>query len=218
MRLIRAPGVYRPQADSWLLARAMTEAGLVPGGRVLDICTGTGAVAIEAARAGAATVTAVDISLTALTSAWMNMRLRRLAVELVHGDFRTVIRDRRFDVVLANPPYVPVADGVRTRGGARAWDAGGRGRAVLDPLCARLPSLLDHNGVALLVQSAISGPHLTLSRLRASGLKAAVVARTRIPFGPVMRSRARWLTAEGFIEPGQRHEELVVIRADRTRA
>ncbi|MFE3445832.1 HemK2/MTQ2 family protein methyltransferase [Nocardia sp. NPDC059180] len=216
MRLICTPGVYRPQADSWLLARAMTEAGLAPGGRVLDLCTGTGAVAIKAAQSGAATVTAVDISLAALMSAWMNVRLRRLAVELVHGDFRTVMHNRRFDVVLANPPYVPVADGVRTRGGARAWDAGQRGRALLDPLCARLPGLLDHNGVALLVQSAVSGPHITVSRLRASGLKAAVVARTRIPFGPVMRSRARWLAAEGLIEAGQRHEELVVIRADRT--
>ncbi|NEW48464.1 methyltransferase [Nocardia cyriacigeorgica] len=217
MRLICAPGVYRPQADSWLLARAMAEAGLAPGGRVLDLCTGTGAVAIKAAQAGAATVTAVDISVAALVSAWMNARLRRLAVELVHGDFRTVIHNRRFDVVLANPPYVPVSDGLHTRGGARAWDAGQRGRAMLDPLCARLPSLLDHNGVALLVQSAVSGPHTTVSRLRASGLKAAVVARTRIPFGPIMRSRAQWLAAEGLIEPGQRDEELVVIRADRTR-
>ncbi|WP_175587213.1 HemK2/MTQ2 family protein methyltransferase [Nocardia cyriacigeorgica] len=217
MRLICAPGVYRPQADSWLLARALTEAGLAPGGRVLDLCTGTGAVAIAAAKAGAATVTAVDISRAAVLSAWMNIRLRRLAIELVHGDFRTVMHNRRFDVVLANPPYVPVAEGSRSRLGARAWDAGDRGRALLDPLCARLPSLLDHNGVALLVQSAISGPHITVSRLRAGGLKAAVVARSRIPFGPIMRSRAQWLAEQGLIEPGQRYEELVVIRADRTK-
>ncbi|WP_280456435.1 HemK2/MTQ2 family protein methyltransferase [Nocardia cyriacigeorgica] len=217
MRLISAPGVYRPQADSWLLARAMTEAGLAPGGRVLDLCTGTGAVAIAAAKAGAASVTAVDISRAAVVSAWLNIRLRRLAVELVHGDFRTVMHNRRFDVVLANPPYVPVADGARSRLGARAWDAGHHGRELLDPLCARLPSLLDLNGVALLVQSAVSGPHITVSRLKAGGLKAAVVARTRIPFGPIMRSRADWLAEQGLIEPGQRHEELVVIRADQTK-
>jgi release factor glutamine methyltransferase len=53
--------------------------------------------------------------------------------------------------------------------------------------------------------------------LRAGGLKATVVARTVIPFGPVMRSRLEWLRDRGLIQPEQEHEELVVIRADRTR-
>ncbi|WP_433685411.1 hypothetical protein [Nocardia sp. CA-119907] len=56
---------------------------------------------------------------------------------------------------------------------------------------------------------------LTVHRLRDLGLKAAVVAREGVEFGPVLRKRAPWLEAAGLIEPGRRYEELVVIRADR---
>jgi release factor glutamine methyltransferase len=42
-----------------------------------------------------------------------------------------------------------------------------------------------------------------------------MAARRMEPFGPVMLARAERLRACGLIGPGQRHEELVVIRADR---
>jgi release factor glutamine methyltransferase len=35
-----------------------------------------------------------------------------------------------------------------------------------------------------------------------------------VPFGPVMRQRVSLLERQGLIRPGQRHEELVVIRGD----
>ncbi len=41
------------------------------------------------------------------------------------------------------------------------------------------------------------------------------MARATIPFGPVMRARARFLENRGLIEPGQRDEEIVVIEARR---
>jgi release factor glutamine methyltransferase len=66
----------------------------------------------------------------------------------------------------------------------------------------------------LIVHSAICGVETTLNALRQGGLKAAVVARRREPFGPVMLQRIALLERRGLIEPGQRHEELVVIRGD----
>ncbi|MFI6362835.1 HemK2/MTQ2 family protein methyltransferase [Nocardia sp. NPDC050630] len=211
--LIRPPGVYRPQADTWLLARAMRDAPVPPGGRALDACTGTGVLAIHAALAGAASVTAVDISRAAVATAWLNSRIRGIGVEVVRGDVATALGDRRFDVVVANPPYVPSAH--PGRGRTRAWDAGHHGRVVLNQLCHRLPALLAHNGIGLIVHSTVCDPDRTLTQLRGGGLKAAIVARAILPFGPVMRRRAAWLEATGLIGPRQRHEELVVIRADR---
>lgn len=215
--LVRAPGVYRPQPDTWLLARAMTEAALPTGARVLDACTGTGALAIHAARAGADAVTAVDMSRAAVASAWLNSRVRGIRLELLCGDVTRIVGDRNFDVVLANPPYVPSAYPTPTSRAARAWDAGRHGRAVLDPLCAMIPRVLGNRGIALIVHSAISGTDTSLDQLRAGGLKATVVARATIPFGPVMRRRRAWLRATGLIHPEQQYEELVVIRADRPR-
>src|SRR4051794_41932772 len=57
MRLVTLPGVFRPRSDSWMLARHLC-AEIRPGARVLDLCTGSGAIAVSAALAGAGTVTA----------------------------------------------------------------------------------------------------------------------------------------------------------------
>ncbi|MFC6089667.1 HemK2/MTQ2 family protein methyltransferase [Saccharothrix lopnurensis] len=209
----RPPGVYRPQEDTWLMVEALAEAGIPRGARVLDVCTGTGALAVAAGRAGAGEVTAVDRCRRAVAAAWVNGRLRGVPVRARHGDFGDLVGIGEFDVVTANPPYVPSTT-VPARGCERAWDAGSRGRAVLDRLCAVLPLLLAAKGVGLIVHSELCDPDVTLRQLRGGGLKAAVVARRTIPFGPVMRGRAPWLREQGLIEDGQQHEELVVIRAD----
>ncbi|MFC9437382.1 HemK2/MTQ2 family protein methyltransferase [Nocardia sp. NPDC057030] len=215
--LLRTPGVYRPQTDTWLLAAALAEAALPPGGDVVDVCCGTGALAVHAGLAGAASVTAVDISRAAGISAWANCRLRGIDVEVLRGDFETALRGRRFDILLANPPYVPHRHGQPVRGRSRAWHAGTDGRSFLDRLCARTPALLNPHGTALIVHSAVADPDRTITHLRDGGLKAAVVARATIPFGPVMRRGIPHLIAEELITPGQQYEELVVIRADKTR-
>ncbi|MEU0541272.1 HemK2/MTQ2 family protein methyltransferase [Nocardia sp. NPDC005978] len=215
--LMRTPGVYRPQADTDLLAGALAGAGIPPRSRVLDVCTGTGALAIAAARIPEAAITAVDISRGALTSAWLNSRLRGLDVELVRGDFRSALRGRRFDVVVSNPPYLPCSGQEPPRGAARSWDAGSDGRSAIDSLCRMMPEMLSETGTFLLVHSALCGVDTTLTRLRDTGLKAATVARASVPFGPVLRRRAGWLVDRGLIRPGQNVEELVVIRADRPR-
>ncbi|MBB5916053.1 release factor glutamine methyltransferase [Nocardia transvalensis] len=216
MMLFRAPGVYRPQADTELLMRAVAAASIPREPRVLDVCTGTGVLALHARRLGAKTVTAVDISRAALLSAWLNSRARGQRVELLRGDFTRMTWPRPFDVVVANPPYVPgpsVTPPRRARD--RAWEAGPDGRAVLDPLCEMLPGLLADHGTALIVHSGMCGPDRTLHQLRDGGLKAAVVARETTAYGPVLRRRARWLEAAGHAAPHHNHEELVVIRADR---
>ncbi|MGW4110452.1 HemK2/MTQ2 family protein methyltransferase [Actinosynnema sp. NPDC004786] len=213
MWLWRPPGVYRPQEDTWLMARALEQAGMPRGARVLDVCTGTGALAIASGVAGAGEVTAVDLSRRALAATRVNARLRGLSVRVRRGDFGDLVGRERFDVVTANPPYVPSAD-VPDRGPARAWDAGLDGRCVLDRLCAVMPLLLADKGMGLIVHSTLCDPDVTLRQLRGGGLKASVVARRTVPFGPVMRGRAAWLAERGLIESGQEHEELVVVRAD----
>ncbi|MFI9583941.1 HemK2/MTQ2 family protein methyltransferase [Streptomyces sp. NPDC052236] len=208
-------GVYRPQGDSHLLREALTKATVPSGARVLDVCTGTGLIAVTAARLGASRVWAVDTSYPAVLTARCNARLRRLPIRVEHGDFRACAVGRRFDVVTANPPYVPCPDGgAAGTGRARAWNGGPDGRLYVDRLCTMAPRLLSVGGTMLLVHSALCGPDLTLHMLGEAGLKASVVARRRQPFGPVLSARAAWLEAQGLIAPGQREEELVVVRAD----
>jgi release factor glutamine methyltransferase len=215
LRMVRLPGVYRPQEDTWLLAEALRKAAMRPGSRVLDVCTGSGALAVAAAKLGAGSVAALDISKRAVATARLNGLLRGLPVRASRGSLLDATVRGPFDVVLANPPYVPCELDIVPTGRARAWDAGPDGRALLDPLCQGAPALLARQGFLLLVQSEVSGVDESVRQLRAAGLKASVVARARIPFGPVMRGRTDFLRKTGLVEAEQRYEELVVIRADR---
>jgi len=215
MRLIRIPGVFRPRSDTWMLARALRDE--IGAGRrtVLDVCTGSGAVALTAA-AGGAEATAIDVSRRSVATVRLNAALRRLRVRAHRGDLFGPVRGRRFDVIATNPPYVPAtSDVLPTSGPERAWDAGLDGRALLDRICAEGPSHLAPGGVMLVVQSSICGTGATVERLAAAGLRTEVKVRERGPLGPLMLRRVGDLERRGLIAPGQRDEEVVVIRAER---
>jgi len=214
MWLTRLPGVYRPQHDTWLLAAALAAAGVRPDADVLDIGCGTGALSVAAGRTRPRSVTAVDVSRRAVLATRINTFVHGLPARVERGDAFELVAGRTFDLVLANPPYVP---GVarRPRGRHRAWDAGLDGRELLDRLCANAPLLLAPGGTLLVVHSGLCDEDKTLAQLRGGGLKAAVVGRGEAPFGPVMRGRRQRLLDMGLIGPAQRVEELVVIRGDR---
>ncbi|MEU6979255.1 MULTISPECIES: HemK2/MTQ2 family protein methyltransferase [unclassified Streptomyces] len=213
MRMIRPPGVYRPQGDTALLLESLAREPLGPGARTLDLCTGTGVLAVAAARRGAE-ATASDISLPAVAAARSNARLHGCRVRVLHGDLAAPLAGERFDLVTVNPPYVPARTPTApVRGRRRAWDAGHDGRLLLDRICRIAPELLARDGVLLLVQSSLSGIAASLTALYAQGLRAHVSARRVQRFGPVMAARAGWLERGGLVEPGTRAEELVVIRA-----
>ncbi|WP_315987444.1 HemK2/MTQ2 family protein methyltransferase [Actinomadura sp. HBU206391] len=210
--------MYAPQGDTELLARELRRAAVAPGARVLDLCSGTGALAVAAALAGARDVTAVDISLRAVLATWVNARVRGIRVRPLRGDLFSPVAGETFDVILANPPYVPSeSDRLPRHGPARAWDAGTRGRAVLDRICASAPTMLASGGTLLMVQSALCDVRTTLGALQSVGMTASVVARRAEPFGPVMLARAALLEERGLARPGHRYQELVVVRADRPR-
>lgn len=216
MLLLRLPGVYRADSDTSLLIDVLREGGYAAGRCVLDIGTGTGALALAAARAGAASVTAVDVSRRSVAATWLNSRLHRVPCTVHHGDLFSPVAGQHFDLILANPPYVPAATNVLPRHRiTRCWDGGRDGRAVLDRICTEGPALLAPKGMMLLVHSAVCDDDATLRHLADAGLHAEVLARCVVPFGPVMRLRAAMLEARGLVEPGQRQEELVVIGARR---
>lgn len=211
--VLRLPGVYPPQEDTWLLVDALKRENVSSHTRLLDLCTGTGAVAVVAAAMGAR-VTAVDVSPRAAMNARINARLGRNHVRVLQGDLTDPVRGKRFDVIVSNPPYVPGEDDALPTGGIeRAWDAGKNGRALLDRICEQAPELLAPTGVLLLVQSALIGVEKTQSKLEEAGMSVDVTTRADIPFGRVMASRSALLEARGLIDAGQCTEEIVVIRA-----
>lgn len=214
-------GVYPPQQDSQLLIDTLEKTELAQGRRVLDLCTGSGVVAIAAAEFGATSVTALDICPHAVHCSRGNAVHAGVDVNVREGSWSGALDYAPFDVIVSNPPYVPTPPAGDTKvipmtaGPARAWNAGVDGRMVLDPLCESAAGLLAADGSMLLVQSALSGVEQSLAMLQSTGLHAEVVASQLIPFGPVLSARVGWLEVTGRIQKGCRIEELVVIRADK---
>jgi ribosomal protein L3 glutamine methyltransferase len=110
--------VPRSYIGELLVSGRLTETGLIPDteaiASVLDLCTGSGCLAIMAAMAfPQAQVAAVDLSPKALAVARRNLADYGMEeqITLFEGDLFQPLKGRRFDLILTNPPYVD-ADGM----------------------------------------------------------------------------------------------------------
>ncbi len=115
--------------DFWSLTLEVTPATLIPrpeterlvelalerlpaGGSVVDLGTGSGAIALAIAKERQdVTVVAVDVSAAALDVARRNARRLGLErVEFVQGDWFAPLNRRRFNLIVSNPPYIEADD------------------------------------------------------------------------------------------------------------
>lgn len=142
LRVTRDVLIPRPETEI-LVEEALRWLAARPDARVLDLCTGSGAVAIALARhAPRARVTATDISPAALAVARENaVRNGVNAITWREGDLYEAVRGERFDLVVANPPYVSAQEYAALEPNVREYEPMGalladeRGLAVLRRLC-----------------------------------------------------------------------------------
>ena len=80
--------------------------------KVLDLCTGSGAIAIAVKKESGATVTAIDISKVALDLAKENAKINGAEIEFIESDLfeKIASENRKFDVIISNPPYIKSED------------------------------------------------------------------------------------------------------------
>jgi release factor glutamine methyltransferase len=152
------------------------------GRTVLEICAGTGVAALEAARTGA-WVVAADRNPLALRFLGERARADRLEVRVVRTDLARGLG--RFDVVLANPPYLPTRPDERDpdRWHNLALDGGVDGCRVTARIVDELPDHLAPGGSGFVVVSSLQssdGLADIVERWRADGGRRDVVARRRL--------------------------------------
>jgi release factor glutamine methyltransferase len=99
--------IPRPETEH-LVESSLTR--LRPGDKVLDVGTGSGAIAISIALETSAQVYATDISTAALRIASENARKLDAPVTFIAADLISCFADATFDLVASNPPYVPKTD------------------------------------------------------------------------------------------------------------
>lgn len=107
-----SPAVLIPRPETEVLvtqAHRLAQARAAP--RLVDMGTGAGIVAILLARScPSARVTAVDVSAAALAVARANAARHSAAIRFLHGDWYAPLGEERFDLIVANPPYVVDGD------------------------------------------------------------------------------------------------------------
>lgn len=145
------PDVLIPRPETELLVDFALEK-LPAGGTMLDLGTGSGAIALAVKLQRAdAVVTAVDASKAALAVARENAEAHKLAVEFQQGDWYEPIPSRLFDLIVSNPPYVAEGDRHLVEGDLRfeprsALVGGKDGLADINTICAQAMAHLQPGG------------------------------------------------------------------------
>lgn len=102
--------IPRPETEELVMWAAQCAAGK-PRPRILDVCTGSGCIAIAlAARLPEAEVTALDLSHAAVETARRNASTNNVKVRFVEDDAlkgMPLLAGGRFDIIVSNPPYIP---------------------------------------------------------------------------------------------------------------
>jgi len=141
---------------------------IAPGSTVVDVGTGSGAIALALAQESqAGRVIGTDISAGAIEVAEMNARavLKReyARTEFLHGNLLEPLGDEHVDVIVSNPPYIAVAERADLPPAVKDWEpaqalfAGFDGMSVLRELVAQAELRLTAGGMMLMEIDARRG-------------------------------------------------------------
>lgn len=124
---------------------------LVRGKRLFEPFAGSGALGFMALRVGAQHVDFLDINPRAAAFHLENARLNQLSASRfrsIEGDIATFEPERRYDLILANPPFVPTPEGIE---GTITSNGGPEGNRFVEILLKRLEEFLEPDGEALIL-------------------------------------------------------------------
>jgi release factor glutamine methyltransferase len=152
-----SPAVLIPRPETELLVElALAKLAERRQPRVLDLGTGSGAIAITLAlELPDVSVSAVDRSRDALWMAMANAARLGASVSCIESDWFASVGQERFDLIVANPPYVATADRHLAEGDVRfepqqALVSGPEGLDALTAIIERAPAFLEADGWLLM--------------------------------------------------------------------
>ena len=174
MELMVTPATLVPRPETELLVDlALREIPRKVEWRILDLGTGSGAIALAIARERRLChVTATDVSADALAVAAQNARQLELPdIEFVAGDWTEPLAGRSFKVIVSNPPYVSAGDPALERLAAEprlALAAGSDGLDAIRVIARDCRNLLHGDGV-LLIEHGADQEEPVMELLRSNG-------------------------------------------------
>ncbi|MBV9839144.1 MAG: homocysteine S-methyltransferase family protein, partial [Solirubrobacterales bacterium] len=187
-QLVVDRGVFVPSQSSFLAWRYLYREGIGAHQRCLDIGSGTGLLAVQLARNGAAHVHAIDIEQPAVTNTLTNAFRNGVAdrVSAARQDLYPWVPEERYDVIVSSLYQVPVDpfEQVTTHRPLDYW-----GRNLLDHLIRLLPEALAEDGAAYILQLSIVGERRTAQLLERLGYQSRVVDFGFVELGQMFAER-----------------------------
>lgn len=99
--------VLIPRPDTEILVESVLEKSKeIKNANILDLCTGSGAIAISLAKYLQSNVTAIDISSKALEIAKNNAQKNDVKITFLESDLWANVEEKQWDVIVSNPPYI----------------------------------------------------------------------------------------------------------------
>ncbi len=157
--------IPRPETE-FLVELGVAALRGVAAPQLLDLGCGSGCIAISLAlELPQATVTAVDVSSSALLLAERNASAYSARVSLLQSDWFSSLAGRRYDLIVANPPYIAAADPHLAQGDLRfepalALSSGADGLAAIRTIVAEAPEHLAPGGSLLIEHGYDQAPAL----------------------------------------------------------
>lgn len=176
--------VYVPAEDSYLLADNLE---IENGQSVLEIGTGSGVVAMYASRL-TDKITVTDINFDACQLAEKNFAENGIEnIEVLFGNLFEPVKDRKFDVILFNTPYLPTEEeDIIDSDLNYAFDGGSDGRKIIDRFLNEVKNHLNEGGCVQIIQSSLSNTEQTLVKLDQLGFIAEVAKSEKFFFEEIV--------------------------------
>ncbi len=142
-------GVYKPSDDSYLILDLIEVTGQE---KVLEIGCGSGIISLHCGAEGCY-VLAVDKDERALENTRTNAKQNDIEIEIRRSDLFSKVDLERWDVIIFNPPYLPLEKGLPRD---ERWDGGERGDEVIERFLKSSKKYLAEEGNIYLCFSSLS--------------------------------------------------------------
>ncbi|XP_018564540.1 hemK methyltransferase family member 2 [Anoplophora glabripennis] len=186
--LNKYPEVYEPSEDTFLLLDALEAdtsflLNLKPKIAV-EIGSGSGVIitGLASLLKNSCLYFSTDINPQACLATQNTARLNGAPIECINMDLLLGFKNRMFDIILFNPPYV-VTDSEELSGSGlnRAWAGGTNGREIIDRLSCNISDMLTPEGICYLLLLKENNPQEVVSGMKGLGFDSELVLQRKIP-------------------------------------
>ena len=173
--------IYEPSDDSYLLAEQLSK--YVKDKSVLDMGTGSGIQAETALKAGAKSITAVDINKEVINA--LNLKYKKQKennIKIIQSNLFSKVKGK-FDVLIFNPPYLPRDKENREDKESQLVTTGGKkGDEIILKFLKQSKSHLNKEGIILLLLSSLTPKNRIIKLIKENKLKYTIISSKKLFF------------------------------------